>query len=71
VKFFEHHKRSLAKTVTYRLLIIVSTFAVTYLITGNIEITIGVTFFANLLNTVLYYAHERVWNNIHWGKTKK
>jgi uncharacterized membrane protein len=71
MKFLEHPGRSLVKTVTYRLLIITSTFIVTYAVTGNLEISIGITFFTNFLNTLIYYLHERVWNLIHWGKTGK
>lgn len=70
MKFFEHTKRSLVKTITYRLLIIVSTFIVTYLITGQMDLTIGITVVANSVNTLLYFIHERIWNRIHWGKTK-
>lgn len=69
-KFFEHAKRSIVKTITYRLLIIVSTFVVTYMITGEIELTLGITLVVNVINTVLYFIHERVWNRIHWGKMK-
>lgn len=69
-KFFEHHKRSLAKTVTYRILIVISTFIVTFLITGRLDLTLGITVVANIINTLLYYIHERAWNNIHWGKKK-
>lgn len=69
-KFFEHYKRSLTKTVTYRIVIVISTFIVTYLFTGRLDLTIGITFFANVVNTLLYYIHERVWNKIHWGKAK-
>lgn len=70
VKFFEHTKRSIVKTVTYRLLIILSTFTIVFLTTKRLDLTIGITFSANVINTLLYYIHERVWNKIHWGKAK-
>ncbi len=69
-KFFEHSKRSLVKTITYRLLIITSTFIITFIITGELALTLGITIVANTMNTILYYVHERIWNRIHWGKTK-
>lgn len=67
-KFKERSVRSFAKTITYRILIIISTFTVVLIITGRLDLTIGITFFANVVNMLLYYIHERVWNNIHWGK---
>lgn len=68
MKSSEHAKRSLVKTITYRLVIIVATFSITYFMTGRLDLTIGLTFMINVINTVLYYFHERLWNTIHWGK---
>lgn len=68
--FYEAHKRTLFKTFTYRLLIIFSTIAIGYVITGQLELTIKITVYVNILNTVLYYFHERLWNSVHWGKHK-
>lgn len=70
MKFFEHYERSIVKTITYRILIVISTFVVTYFITGEIRLSLEITAVANVINTVLYFLHERVWNRIHWGKTK-
>lgn len=66
----ETHKRSLAKTVTWRLTGSVSTFIISWLVTGSFFVAgtiMGVQFFAN---TFLYFIHERMWNHIHWGKRK-
>lgn len=70
VKFFEHAKRSIAKTITYRILITVSTFVITYYMTGQIELTFGITLVASVVSTLIYFIHERIWNQIHWGKIK-
>ncbi len=70
MKHFEHAKRSLAKTITYRLLIIVATFVVVYIMTGDIDATTHITVVTSIVNTVLYFIHERIWNRIHWGKHK-
>ena len=71
VKFHDHVKRSLVKTITYRLLIICSDSLIVYIVSHRWDITVGVVFFSNLASTVLYYVHERAWNKIHWGKGKK
>lgn len=70
MKFFEHSKRSIVKTITYRILIVISTFIITYYLTGELKFSLELTAVANIVNTVLYYLHERIWNKIHWGKTK-
>ncbi len=70
MKSIERTKRSLVKTITYRLIILISTFTITYLLTGEIQLTLGITFFVNVMNTLLYFFHERLWNTISWGKVK-
>jgi len=67
----ETHKRSLTKTITWRLTGSGSTFLISWIITGNVAIAstiLGIHFFTN---TVLYYFHERIWNNIGWGKHER
>ena len=71
MKHFEHVNRSLVKTITYRVVIIISTAIIVYILTGEVKQTIDITLIANLINTLLYYIHERVWNKIHWGKVKQ
>jgi uncharacterized membrane protein len=63
----ETHKRSIIKTVSWRVTGSTSTFLITYSISGSITLAgvIGIT--QILTNSVLYYAHERVWNKINWG----
>ncbi len=71
VKHFEHTNRSLVKTFTYRIIIIISTAIIVFILTGSVKKTFDITLITNVINTVLYYIHERVWNTIHWGKLKK
>jgi uncharacterized membrane protein len=70
VKSVESTTRSLVKTITYRFLIVASTFIVTYLLTGHLELSLTITIGANVINTLLYFIHERIWNQIAWGKRK-
>ncbi len=70
IRFYENQKRSLLKSVTFRLLIIAADSLIIFLITHRLDITLSVIIFSNLSSTVLYFAHERLWNNIHWGKHK-
>ena len=60
-------KRSIVKTISWRIIVIVLLTIVSYTITGNWEQTGW--FVVSLLGmTVLYYMHERVWDKIQWGK---
>jgi len=67
-KVYEHYKRSIVKTVTYRILILVTTYIAVYFFTGRHDTTLVITLTSNLFSTVLYFIHERVWNTIHWGR---
>jgi uncharacterized membrane protein len=65
----ECKKRSLVKTITWRITGSTATFLIAFLLTGNFAIAgvIGIT--QMISNTILYYLHERVWNEINWGKS--
>jgi len=61
-------KRSLVKAITFRMLIIIADTVVIYAITKRVDITTSVVIISNISSTLLYFLHERAWNNIHWGK---
>lgn len=67
--FHEYAPRSFIKTISYRLLIVVSNGLLIYLVTKDARVTGEITITAGILSTVLYYLHERLWNKIHWGKS--
>jgi uncharacterized membrane protein len=66
----ETPKRSLAKTISWRITGSTATFFIAYFMTGDFTVAgiIGIT--QMIFNTVLYYVHERIWNNIVWGRIK-
>ncbi|HMS92400.1 MAG TPA: DUF2061 domain-containing protein [Candidatus Saccharibacteria bacterium] len=70
-KHTETHYRTFVKTITYRIVIVISIFFVTYYTTGEIGDALAITSITAVTGTILYYIHERVWNSIHWGKTSK
>jgi len=61
-------KRSLAKTLSWRITGSASTFTITYLVTGSAGISTGVAVIQMIANTFLYWFHERLWNKINWGR---
>ncbi len=70
VKFYEKTGRSLAKSISFRIIVVISDIIIVYSLTHRYDFTIGAVILTNLSSSVLYFLHERVWNNIHWGKQK-
>ncbi len=64
----ESLRRSIVKTITYRVVIIVLDFTVIYLFTGQIKIALGFMILSNIYTTLAYFFHERIWDNIKWDK---
>lgn len=62
--------RSLVKTLTYRVVIIISVFWVAFMVTGRADFAAGFSLISNAINTVLYFIHERIWSRINWGRIK-
>jgi len=66
----DHPKRSLAKSISWRLFSFLLTIIIIYLYTKNIKQAIGVGAGIDLVKMVLYYIHERLWNRSHFGRQK-
>lgn len=69
----EHHaeetlRRSIAKTVSYRIVILMLDFISIYLFTGKVKVAIGFMLVSNIYTTLGYFFHERIWDRIKWGK---
>ena len=60
--------RSLAKSLTWRVVAIVTTFVSIYIVTNQLMFALSGTILTNIINFILYYLHERLWNNIQWGR---
>jgi uncharacterized membrane protein len=61
-------RRSLVKTLSWRLTGSGATFLISYLIAGNFAVAGTIAVIQLVSNTVLYFVHERVWNKIGWGR---
>jgi uncharacterized membrane protein len=64
----ETTRRSLVKTISWRITGSGATFLIAYILTGNFAVAgiIGIT--QVISNTILYYIHERLWNKVNWGR---
>ena len=65
----ERIPRSLAKVITWRILVTITNFVGGWLASGNPWVGLGVVSFALVVNSMLYFVHERVWNSTDWDRT--
>ena len=63
--------RSFAKALSYRIWGTLSSFIVAYVITKNATISGAIAFWETVVKIFIYYAHERGWNKISWGRINK
>ena len=61
-------KRSLAKTLSWRILATTDTFIISWIITGAIHLAGAIATIEVITKMFLYYGHERGCNKIKWGK---
>src|SRR6202040_439258 len=68
IRATDTHARSVAKAISWRATGSLDTFVIAAVITGNATLAGGVALAEILTKTALYYAHERVWALIQWGR---
>ncbi|MBT4153074.1 MAG: DUF2061 domain-containing protein [Candidatus Magasanikbacteria bacterium] len=60
----DSHKRSLAKTISWRVIASLTTMALVYLFTGEISTMLEVGAIEVVAKMLFYYLHERFWSHI-------
>ena len=60
--------RTILKTLSWRVIGSASTFLISYIVTGQLMLATGIAITQMIVNTILYYIHEVVWNKVTWGK---
>jgi hypothetical protein len=66
--FVDGHPRTISKSITWRALITINNFMIPFILTGSWQSAAVFLGIATVLNIVVYYAHERVWNLVSWGR---
>ena len=61
-------KRTLAKTMTWRITASLTTFIIAWILTGDLVIGASIGAIEAIAKIFLYYYHERIWTNISWEK---
>lgn len=63
-------KRSWAKAVSWRLTASLATFTISFIIAADISIAGTIAGIQLVVNFLLYFLHERLWNRVSWGVAK-
>ena len=67
----ETNLRSIIKVVSWRVLLTISHLLNALLLTGSWETALKIAGLAAVINSVLYWAHERGWNYFTWHRQQK
>ncbi|MCX6707963.1 MAG: DUF2061 domain-containing protein [Candidatus Woesearchaeota archaeon] len=63
----EKHTRSMIKAISWRVFASLITMLIVYAFTQRLALSLGIGAFEIASKLILYYAHERVWDNVRWG----
>lgn len=66
----ESRRRSLVKSITWRIICIVVSVLTAFILTSRLDIAAAIGTVYNVITMVLYYFHERAWNKIRLGKNE-
>ena len=65
----DSQKRTIVKTMTWRITASLTTFIIAWMLTGDFLIGATIGGIEGVTKIFLYYFHERIWNNINWAKS--
>ena len=65
----ESKRRSLYKTISWRVIATVVTLTVSLIWTGEIGKSLGIASIDTILKFVFYFFHERAWTRVRWGQS--
>ena len=66
--FVETQFRTAGKIISWRIILSIVNFTYTYIVTGDWKAGLAVAGLSAIFNSFIYWAHERIWNLISWGK---
>ncbi len=64
----ENPLRSIAKTVSWRIVGTLDTIGISWLLTGEAETALAIGSVELVTKMILYFGHERLWNKIKFGR---
>lgn len=70
-QYSETKRRSLVKSVTWKVIATAITFFTLWFFTKEIIISAGITAVEASIGLISFFIHERAWNKVSWGKYEK
>jgi len=67
-KSSEQSKRSIAKSISWRIIGTLDTILISWIVTGTLALAFSIGLVELVTKMILYFFHERIWNGIQWGK---
>lgn len=64
----ERPKRSIVKSISWRIIGTMDTILISWLVTGTAKVAFSIGVVELFTKMLLYFFHERAWNAINWGK---
>ena len=64
----ENPKRSIAKSISWRIIGTLDTILISWIVTGTLSVAFSIGVVELFTKMLLYFFHERIWNKISWGK---
>ena len=71
IKTSMYQENSMIKTITFAILHFSVAFSVAYILTGSIGVSNAVALVEPIVNTVVFYFHEKAWNRYEKNKSEK
>lgn len=68
IRWVDHHKRSVIKGISWRIVGTVDTIIIAFFWTGDYTKALQIGFTEVVTKVLLYYLHERVWLKVKWGQ---
>ena len=66
----ETNKRSIVKGISWRVIATGATIVIVYTFFGRLDLAIAAGLIESVLKVGLYWAHERAWFKVRWGRKK-
>jgi len=68
--YTETNQRSIVKGISWRVVATATTVIIIYFFFGRLDLAIAAGLIESVLKVGLYWAHERAWFKVRWGKKK-
>jgi len=62
----DSQSKSLIKSISWRIIGTLDTIIISWVLTGTLSVALTIGSIEIFTKFILYYGHERLWNNIKW-----